>query len=111
MAVQGFALVEPNDPVLEFIVRSNIGGIIGKSGSKTVGLGRDIWTDKRIFALIPSSDPQSDCNQRRLRGGRSKEEALVEVLALGKLTFQKFCFGTTSTWDSLHEMKIGTCKL
>ena len=57
LAVQGFALVEePNDPVVEMIVRSNIGGIIGKLGSTAVGLGEDIWTDQRSFALIPTSE-------------------------------------------------------
>jgi hypothetical protein len=56
MAGRGFAPVaNPEDPVVEMIVRSNIGGIITKRDSKVVGLPTIIWK-KGDTGLIPTSE-------------------------------------------------------
>jgi hypothetical protein len=56
MAERGFAPVaKPDDKVVEMIVRSNIGGIITKQGSKVVGLPTSIWM-QGVAGLVPISE-------------------------------------------------------
>ena len=57
MAEHGFAPVaESTDPVVELIVRSNIGGIVDRRKSKIVGLPSTIWNDDIDSGLIPTSE-------------------------------------------------------
>jgi hypothetical protein len=57
MAECGFAPVaKSRDPVVELIVRSNIGGIVTNRKSKVVGLPSTIWNEKFSFGLVPTSE-------------------------------------------------------
>jgi hypothetical protein len=56
MAECGFAPVaDSRDPVVEMIVRSNIGGIVTMHLPKVVGLPSTIWKDNIHSGLIPTS--------------------------------------------------------
>jgi hypothetical protein len=57
MAAHGFAPVaRTRDPVVEMIVRSNIGGIVTKTRSIVVGLPDTIWKDDIVNGLVPTSE-------------------------------------------------------
>jgi hypothetical protein len=57
MAECGFAPVaKSRDPVVEMIVRSNIGGIVTRPNSKVVGLPSTIWKKNFAFGLVPTSE-------------------------------------------------------
>jgi hypothetical protein len=82
MAECGFAPVaKSRDPVVELIVRSNIGGIVAKPNSEIVGLPNTIWKDDGMSSLIPTSESARNLIaikilyfERRLKEERRLEE-------------------------------------
>ena len=57
MAESGFAPVSnERDPAVEMIVKSNIGGVVSRENSRTVGLPNTIWKDNCSRGLIPASE-------------------------------------------------------
>jgi hypothetical protein len=56
LAESGFApVVNPRDPVVEMIVRSNIGGVVTRTKSVVVGLPNTIWKEDFVYGLVPTS--------------------------------------------------------
>jgi hypothetical protein len=53
----GFAPVaKPRDPVVEMIVRLNIGGIVTKKHSEIVGVPDTVWKKNSVAGLVPTSE-------------------------------------------------------
>ena len=84
----GFAPVaDSKDPVVEMIVRSNIGGIVTSRKSKVVGLPSTIWNINFSSALIPTSESARNLiakevlleEERQKKERRQKEERRLEV--------------------------------
>jgi hypothetical protein len=88
LAECGFAPVaDSRDPVVEMIVRSNIGGIVTSRKSKVVGLPSTIWNINFSLALIPTSESARNLiakevlleEERQKKERRQKEERRLEV--------------------------------
>ena len=55
MAECGFAAVaNPNDPIVEMIVESNIGGIVGRVKGLALGVLPTVWEVRTKYALVPT---------------------------------------------------------
>ena len=61
MAERGFAAVaNPNDPIVEMIVESNIGGIVGRVKGLALGVPPTVWEGRTKYALVPTSQSAYD---------------------------------------------------